>query len=88
MWPDVEMKQPKTPEEQILAAIAGLGDRMSRLETLGNDLVVGHMENAALIEALIEAVKAAPQVLLGGVAVEPPDDLALNTWIEDQKKKG
>lgn len=88
MWPDVEMKQPKTPEEQILAAITDLGDRMSRLETLGNDLVVGHMENAALIEALIEAVKAAPQVLLGGVAVEPPDDLALNTWIEDQKKKG
>ena len=81
------MKQPKTPEDQILAAIAELGERMTRLEILGNDLVVGHTENAALIEALIEAIQKAPQVMLGGVEVETPADLDLNSWIAAEKSR-
>jgi len=82
-----ELKPPKTPEEEILAAIADLSQRMAKLETLGNELVVGHMENAALIEALVKAIEKAPQIVFGGVEVETPPDLDLNSWIEAEKKR-
>jgi len=78
------------PSEQdvILAELKKLGERMSKLEIMGNELVMAQMENAALIEALIEAVRRAPHILLGSVKVDAPPDLDLTSWLEDQKEKG
>jgi hypothetical protein len=74
-------------EEKILAAIEALGKRQSALEISMNELITGHMENAALIEALIEAVRQAPQAMMGGLKVNAPPDLDLTSWLEEQKKK-
>lgn len=81
------MSAPKPQDEQILAAIKDLGERMSKLEVLGNELVIGQAENAALIEALIAAIEKAPEAIFGGLKVEAPADLDLNSWMEAQKKK-
>lgn len=77
----------KTPEEQILAAIEGLSRRLAHVETTMNELIAAQVEVAGLTETLIEAIQKAPQVLLGGVPVETPPDLDLNTWIEAEKKR-
>ncbi len=81
------MKQPKSPEEKILAAIADLAKRQSKLEIAMNEMICSHMENVRVIEALTR-VLVEDDGTLDAEPIDTPSDLALDKWIADQRKGG
>lgn len=87
---DRRMKAPKTTEEKILAAIADLASRQSRLEIAMNEMIVAHMEIAGDLQRLTEALLDDDEdegPLLDAEPVETPSDLALDKWMAEQRKK-
>lgn len=84
------MKAPKTTEEKILAAIADLASRQSRLEIAMNEMIVAHMEIAGDLQRLTSALLDDDDdegPLLDAEPVDPPSDLALDKWMAEQRKK-
>ena len=85
------MKKAQTIEEQILAAIADLAQRQSKLEIAMNEMIVAHMEVASdlqrLTDALLDDEDDEDGPLIDAEPVDPPSDLALDKWMSEQRKK-
>lgn len=88
---DRRMKVPKTFEDKVLAAIADLAARQSKLENAMNEMIVAHMEIAGdlqrLTEALLDEDDEDDGPLIDAEPIDPPSDLALDRWMAEQRKK-